>query len=679
MKGTFFQRYAVFGCCTMLAMLVLQADAALSYRLFTLTGARTGDEGLATQAYVGYPTGVVLDAAGSIYVAEFNRQTIRRIDANGIIHRVAGTGNAGFAGDGGPATQARIDGPQSLALDAEGALYIADANNNRVRKIDSSGVITTVAGNGSSVSAGDGGSAREASLHRPYGLAFDAEGNLYVSERFGHRIRKIATDGTITTVAGIGTAGFSGDAGAAIDGQFNEPASLGFDAAGNLYVADSRNDRVRRISPDGTLSTVMYEPWSIPYAIAVSGDGTLYVSDTNCSLIRVSAGGTSRIAGGDYSCTYKGDGGWAVNAPVDISEGLALSSSGDLYVSDSGNYRLRRIRAGVIEAVAGVGGHVDGDSSVATFSAVMGLSVGPDGTAYVADTYPNNRVRRVSKDGITSTIAGLGYMAKTGDGGPATAAGLSYPIDTVVDGIGRVYIVDRVNNRIRRVGTDGIITTVAGDGTASGYSGDGGLATQTKLNRPRAVAVAPDASFYIADERNHRIRRVGVDGIISTVAGTGVAGFAGDGGLAMSAVLNSPQSIALDGAGNLYICDYGNARIRKIAPDGTISTYAGTGTLGSTGLGGPATQAQLDRTTGIAVDSLGRLYLAGGSLRVIDLDGTMRQVGGVDYPAQDVAVGQDDTIYIGVLGGRVLRGRRIPMVSCATTGEYACFKMMVPN
>jgi len=638
------------------AMLIAHASLAQApvYHFTTLTGGRVGDGGPAAHAHLGYPTGVVVGPDGTVYVAEYYRNRIRSIGVDGVIHTVGGNGVAGFSGDGGPATLAMVNSPESLAMDSAGALYVADTNNNRVRRIGLDGVISTVAGNGSAISSGDGGNALNAGIYSPFGLAFDTAGNLYVSEIYGNRVRRIATDGTISTMAGTGVAGYFGDAVSATSARLYWPTSLGLDSAGNLFIADSRNDRVRKVSPDGTITTAVYRSPSAPYGLAVSADGDLYVADINCALLKYpQAAAPYEIAGGDHGCTYNGDG-VAADATVDIMEGLALAPNGDLYVSDSGNYRLRRISGSMISTVAGVGSSVEGDSATATFSTLLGISVDASGNAYVADAYPNSRIRRITPAGVTSTVAGLGYIGWEGDGGPATAAGLSYPADTAVDAAGRIYIADRINNLVRRIGTDGIITTVAGGGPYG--SGDGVPATQSRLNRPRSVAVASDGTLYIADQNNHRVRRVGTDGIISTIAGTGTAGFSGDGGPATSAALNGPYSVAVDAAGNVYIADYGNARIRKVSPDGIIVTYAGNGNVGTDGMGGPATSAQLDRPTGIAVDGSGALFIAGGSLRVVQPDGTLQLVTGVGYPASDVAVGADGSLYVAVIGGRVLRG-----------------------
>jgi sugar lactone lactonase YvrE len=658
-----FVRSLFVGLALMLAQ--ISGVQAQNYSFTTLTGGRVGDGGLAVNAVLGWPTGVVRAPDGTLYVAEFSGHRVRAIGADGAIRTVAGTGAAGYGGDGGAATAALLDSPQELALDANGVLYVADTNNHRIRRIAANGVITTVAGNGNPASAGDGGSALAASLYRPYGLAFDAAGNLYVSEMSGHRIRKIAVNGMISTYTGTGVAGAAGDGGPATSAQIAEPAGLGIDASGNLHVADSRNGRIRKITPAGTISTVVGGgvgglQLSFPYGLEVSAAGDLYIGDASCVLFKVHADGTvQNMAGGNGDCTYNGDGP-AADANVDFMEGFALDPAGNLYVSDSGNYRLRRI-ASVwpygITTVGGIGSFEDGDATHAVFSMLAGVATNGTGDVFVADTSPNGRIRKITPQGQTSTVAGTGgYYGTLNDGNAATMAFLSYPADVDFDGMGRMYIADRVGNRIRRVDANGIISTVAGNGTTSGYSGDGVLATQTKLNRPRAIAVAADGTFYIADQNNHRVRRVDTDGTISTVAGTGVAGFSGDGGQATNAMINGPYALALDGAGNLYISDYGNARIRKVTPAGIITTYAGNGTLGEAGLGGLAVQASINRPTGLAVDGQGQLFVAAGTLRVVGADGIFRAVQGLTHPAWDVAVGSDGSLYVAVQAGRVLRG-----------------------
>ncbi|NNJ05963.1 hypothetical protein HHX38_17750 [Streptomyces sp. PKU-MA01144] len=374
---------------------------------------------------------------------------------------VAGTGAAGFGGDGGPAVSAQLNYPRGLAVDGAYAVYIADGNNHRIRKITADGRISTVAGTGAAGFAGDGGPATTARLHTPLSVTVDSTGNLYIADHGNQRIRKITADGTISTVAGTGAAGFAGDGGPASSAQLHNP-----------------------------------------YAVAVDGEDGLCVADCG-----------------------------------------------------------------------------------------------------------NHRVRRITADGKISTVAGTGSAGFAGDGGPATTARLHTPLSVTVDSTGNLYIADHGNQRIRKITADGTISTVAGTG-AAGFAGDGGPASSAQLHNPYAVAVDGEDGLCVADCGNHRVRRITADGKISTVAGTGSAGFAGDGGPATTARLHTPLSVTVDSTGNLYIADHGNHRIRKITADGTISTVAGTGSAGFAGDGGPASSAQLHNPFGLAVDCVDTLYIA---------------------------------------------------------------------
>ncbi|MFH1725517.1 MAG: Ig-like domain-containing protein [Elusimicrobiota bacterium] len=350
------------------------------------------------------------------------------VGPDSTIQSVAGNGSQGYSGDGGPATGAALRFPNDVAIDADGNVYIADANNHRVRKVDAGGTITTYAGTGSAGYSGDGGPATSARLASPVALALDAAGDLYIAEVGNKRIRKVvAQTGFITTVAGNGATGFSGDGEPAASASFNGPSGLAFDAAGNLYIGDLNNHRVRRVTP-----------------------------------------------------------------------------------------------AGIIDTFAGSG---------------------PDG---------------------------IGAGGFGGDGGPATAARLNQPLGVAFDAAGNLYIADATNRRIRRVDPGGTIMTVAGDGT-TGFSGDGGPATDASLNIPSHVAVDGAGNVFIADMANNRIRVLAPDGTISTVVGDGTTAFSGDGGPAGSASLSNPHGIAFDAAGDLYIADYSHQRIRKVdAPLGTV-------------------------------------------------------------------------------------------------------------
>jgi sugar lactone lactonase YvrE len=322
----------------------------------------------------------------------------------------------------------------------------------------------------------------------------------------------------ITTVAGNGTAGFSGDGNQAVNAQLNSPAFAVFDSAGNLYISDNQNHRVRKVTPGGVISTVA---------------GT---------------GNTSYVAAQD--------GGAATSANLNSPTGLVFDSSGNLYITE----------------------------------------------------YSNNRVRRVTPGGVISTFAGNGTQGQSGLGGQATSAQVSGPTGLAIDSAGSIYIAEYNNHRVLKVATNGIITKVAGTGTP-GYNGDGFAATSASLNNPYGLAIDAAGNLYVADRGNNRIRKIDAStGLISTIAGTGAAGYGGDGGAAVNAQLGAPCGIAFDAAGNLYIADLYNYRVRKIT--GTlINTIAGTGAVGYGGDNGPALSGILNLPNGVTVDSSGNLYV----------------------------------------------------------------------
>jgi len=309
---------------------------------------------------------------------------------------------------------------------------------------------------------------------------------------------------------------------------------------------------------------------------------------------------------------YSGDGGAAKTARLNVPYNMAIAPDGSLYFVDTENHRVRRIDSeGVITTVAGTGvsGYSGdgGDALSARLSGPWGVALGVDGSLYIADAY-NHRIRHVDPQGIIRTVAGTGVEGYSGDGGPATQARLNRPLEVLVGEDGSLYIADRSNDRVRQVLPDGNIITLAGTGVA-GFSGDGGPATLAHLNKPSAMAFASDGGLYVSDAFNNRIRHVGVSGQISTVAGSGQRGYSGDGGPAKEAWLNFPHGIRVGTDGSLYIADYGNARVRRVDPNGNISTVAGTGIEGFNGDGGPANEAMIG-TLAVAIGQGGELYLA---------------------------------------------------------------------
>src|SRR2546425_416789 len=533
---------------------------------------------LAPTQYFDRTEGIAPDSAGGFYFSSSPENRVYRVAADGVLSLIAGTGTSGFSGDGGPAVSARLSYPGNLVVDGGGNLYIADWGNDRIRKVNTEGIISTIAGNGKERFEGDGGAATPASLNGPREVAVDPAGNVYIADRGNSRIRKVDTVGLISTIAGNGTSGFSGDGGLATAASF-DAWSLAVDVSGNLYITDPRNNRVRKVNTAGIISTV-------------AGDG------------------------GDI---FGGDGGPATATSV-VPIDIFVDPGGNLYLADA-SYRVRKVNGdGIITTIAcnGTSGFT-GDGGPATAASCVPYRVARDsaGNLYVADG-SSRRIRKVSAAGIITTVAGRGTGQSSGDGGPATLAELIQPLGVAVDPAGNVYIADEGSNRIRKVNTAGIISTIAGNDT-QGFSEDGGPATSASLNDPRGVAVDPTGNVYITDRGNNRIRKVNTEGIISTIAGNGKQGFSGDGGPATSASLNKPREVAVDLAGNVYISDAGNFRIRKVNPAGVISTVAGRGTSGFTGDGGPASSAQLV-PRGVAVGVQADLYIADGSLRIRRVD-----------------------------------------------------------
>jgi hypothetical protein len=394
-----------------------------------------------------------------------------------------GTGSAG---------RAELNAPMGVASDHSGNIYIVEGGNNIVRKIDAGGNTTIIAGNGCNEYYGDGGPAEQAAICLPSGLAVDGSGNIYIADNENNVIRKVNTLGIINTVAGNGAHGFSGDNGPATDAQLNVVAGVAVDDAGNLYLADENNDRIRKVNTAGIITTIA--------GIGLTG--------------------------------FSGDGGPATDA------------------------RLHN---------------------------PVGLTVDRTGNVYVADMY-NNAIRKIALSGTITTIAGNGTAGYSGNGGVAISAQLFFPTSVSVDTFGNVYIADNQNNVIRKVDNSGIITTIAGNGVG-GFGGDSGPAVLASLDLPYGVTVDEAGNVYIADQDNNRVRLVNSGGGISTIAGPGL--YSGDGGQAGAATLHRPQGVATDGNGNFYIADTYNRVVRKVDSGRTITTFAGTGASGNSGNGGP--------------------------------------------------------------------------------------------
>jgi uncharacterized protein (TIGR03437 family) len=570
---------------------------------------------------------VTLDRLGNPVFSDPGGAVVVRLNADGTLTVLAGNGIQGYSGDGGLAVNAALNAPQGVAFDSNNNLYIADSGNERIRMVMRNGIITTVAGTGKPGYSGDGGPATAASLNYPIALAIDSANSIYVSEIFNNVIRKITPDGMISTFISP-TARV----------PLSDVEDIAFDPAGNLYLAEFGSDVVRIVDAKGNVTTFAGDgqerfsgdggPASkaslfSPGGVAADGAGNIYISDTNNFCIRkVNPQGIISTIAGNRAHGFSGDGGPALNASFRAVFGLTVDAGGNLFLADRDNYRIRKVNAAqTISTVAGNGGFRIFSNGIAAANAFLfqpfGISADASGNLYIADT-ENQRVRMIRLDGTISTIAGNGGAEYSGDRGPAINAGFDHPASVTPDRQGNLYIADSDNGVIRKITPDGNINTIAGNGGV-GYNGDNRQATSASLDTPRQVVVDSAGNLYISDEGQSRIRQVAPNGIITTFAGNGKAGFGGDGGSPTSASLNGPIGLAFDQAGNLYVADYENERIRRISPDGkTISTIAGGGTrtLGPTD-SFPATQALLSGPLGVVVDSLNNVYFSDVSDRVL--------------------------------------------------------------
>lgn len=478
--------------------------------------------------------------------------------AQNIITVVGGVGNDSLA-----TVYGRLESPSFVVADGAGNIFLGDGiPGSGVRKVDlATNRITAIKYGGKGV--------------------FDAAGTWYYTANA--RVYKRSASGVITHLGGNGSYTYSGDGGAATATGM-DPIDVGVDGSGNIYVCDYSNGRIRKINTSGIISTV---------------------------------------AGSGIGGTGTGNGGPAVLATLGFLEGLAVDAAGNIYIAEAYTGVRKVNTAGIIDRYAG-GGSTWVESGIATSTTMnaKNVRIGPGGDIYIVDNYYMGRVRKVTHLGMISTVAGGGAMPPLGgDGGPATAASLNNPNGVAMDLSGNVFICDAGNKRIRKVNTGGIISTVAGNGIQYwGLGGDGGNAMFAQLNNLGRVARDAVGNLYVAESTNHRVRKIDPAGTITTFAGIGIAGFFGDGGVATAAALHSPVGVACDRFGNVYIGCYGSGHVRKVNPAGIITTIAGGGP-GGLGDGGPATGA-VTTVAGIATDNAGNVYIADyGNARIRRVDG----------------------------------------------------------
>ncbi|MGQ0505654.1 MAG: IPT/TIG domain-containing protein [Myxococcaceae bacterium] len=693
-------------------------------RAKTFVGGYSGDDGPALTAALARAWKGALSPTGELYYAEPERSRVMKIDTRGKVRRVAGTGLCGFNGDGGRALEASLCSPLAVAFDPAGNLLIADTYNGRLRKVDANGNISTVAGTGDCFN-GTVGPATQVNIGEPREVKVAPNGNIFFSSRScnRHTVFRIS-DGQVAVVAGGASAGYSGDNGPAIAAQVNTPDNLAVDNLGQVYIADGENHRVRRVSALGIITTLAGNGASGdqgnggPATAAELGtpsglwlDQTaqqLYITQYDVFRIRkldLTSGTLSHFAGSGSRDPLSGDGGPATLAAIGHPSGIVRAANGTTYffsVHDwSGGDRtvIKQVDPnGKLSTLAGQ--YPSTNDPLQTFLLLpQGVAVDAAGSVYYADT-DNDRIWKRTANGLLMPVAGTGIRNSRGDGEQALAARLELPMHLSFDSAGNLYFAEW-SGRIRRIDPPGIITTVAGGGAwpqgcpegapvlappgaGPGYNclGDDSLATAAILQGPTA-AVRSGNALYISENAG-RIRRVDLTtGRISTLAGSTVTGnacgFVGDNGPAKDAKLCEPAGLAFDAQGDLLIADSYNRRLRKVAmATGRITTIAGGGEPGewtASGSGGAALSARFGRPSGLVVDPGGAIYFtdsADDAVHVLDGQGVVTRwagqsgggLGGDEGPAlkaflatpKQLALGVDGkTLYVAEMNGHRIR------------------------
>jgi sugar lactone lactonase YvrE len=608
---------------------------------FTTLAGHSGQgaaDGVTTAAGFKSPLGVAGDSAGNVYVADSGNHTIRRVTAAGVVTTVAGL--AGVSGStNGTNSGALFNRPNGVAVDNAGNLYVADTGNHLIRKITPGGGVTTLAGTAGQSGSGNG-TGTGAQFYYPEGVAVDAAGNVYVADTWNHAIRKITSAGSVTTFAGLpGTSGTNNAVGTSA--RFYQPTGVAVDISGNVYVADSGNHTIRKITSGGSVTTLAGAPLIFgsldgtgtgalfyqPQSVAVDGSGYVYVADFwNQTVRQISpAGAVVTIAGaaGNSGSVDGLNNGARFWGPAAVA--VAGTNSVPVYVADSGNGIIRKLaHSGPNWDVSTLAGYAspgsnDGTQTGAQFYSPAGVAVDGAGNTFVADTF-NHVIRKITPTGSVTTFAGLPRVSGTSDGtGPA--ARFSGPQALAVDVSGFVYVADTSNHSIRKITPLGVVSTLAGTAGASG--GANGSGANAQFYFPQSVAVDGSGTVFVADTWNHMIRKVTSGGVVSTLAGS-VGNYGAADGTNGKARFHYPQGIVADSGGNLYVADSFNHVVRKITAAGSASTIAGLpGVWGN--VDGANNTARFFQPAGIGLDAVGNVYVmdAGNhTLRKLSLSGT---------------------------------------------------------
>ncbi|MEG9438136.1 Ig-like domain repeat protein [Edaphobacter sp. HDX4] len=693
---------------------VVQFAATINRFAGNGTSGDSGDEGAATSAQFIYPVRPAIDAAGNIYVPDLFGNRVRKIDTSGKITTFAGNGTAGYSGDNGHATTAQIDTPEAVAVDAAGNVYISDFGNQRIRKVDTNGMITTFAGTGTAGFSGDGGLATAAMLKSPFGLAVDASGNVYFADNGNQRVRKIGTDGKITTVAGTGTTAYNNDGIAATSANIWGPVAIALDASGNLYIGDNGNHRIRKVfASTGYIKTVVGDGTTGSGSAGDNGSaldaqvgsitdikfdasGNMYVSDSTLQRVRkIGTGGVITAFAGNGTAGSSGDGGLALAASLNSPAGLAIDSKGVIYVADESNHVVRAISGHPTVATLAatpVGQGITADVAVVVNRDMVFKSVGlasNNGSAQTLDfkIIPTGGCLTDGFSGVTAgTVCMFSVTFNPNSPGHRTAPlafvdtnNTQYTLALAGEATGaQIAYSPTYPNPANLTLSSGLNhpTALAFDNYGNGYIADQGriqeavnLNALTTLSTgsipteaPTGLATDAQGNLYIVDAYDSYVVKVTPShrDLISGVAYSGTASQIqvplGDG-------LSGASGIAATDRGDLYVADKGNSRIVKITAAGSASAL-NTGSI------------TLDSPEGVAVDSKGNVFIADTDHVVkVAVDGTasVMSTGGLTLGhAKGVAVDPVGNLYIAdSTNKKILRITTDGTVSLVQTTDFS--------
>jgi D-alanyl-D-alanine dipeptidase len=582
-------------------------------------------DGVGAVARFDPPTGVAIDSAGNLYVADSHNNTIRKITPAGVVTTFAGMAGVTGSTDATGAA-ARFYSPQGVATDNAGNVYVADSGNGTIRKITPAGRVTTLAGTAFVTGSTDATGAA-ASFWHPIGVATDSAGNVYVADSSNSTIRKITPARRVTTLAG--TAGVRGSTdGTGAAASFRGPSGVATDSAGNVYVADSGNHAIRRITPAGRVTTLAGSAgvtgstdatgaaasFSFPYDIAIDSTGNFYVADGANTIRKITPAGVVTTLAGTAGVRGSTDATGAA-ASFNSPAGVATDSAGNVYVAEISNYTIRKITpAGVVTTLAGatrLAGSTDAMGAAARFGVPRGVATDIAGNVYVADS-SNSTIRKIAPAGVVTTL-------------PSAVPILDNPFGVATDITGNVYVADFDNNTICRITPAGAVTTFAGTRRVPGWTD--GTGAGARFSFPESVATDGAGNVYVADTFNYAVRKITPEGVVTTFAGSGVYGSTDATGAA--ARFAAPRGVATDSAGNVYVAD--DNSIRKITPAGMVTTLAGmAGVRGSSD--GTGAAARFDFPRGVATDIAGNVYVAdtgNHTIRKITPEGVVSTLVGV--------------------------------------------------